>query len=69
MNKEISVEKIDPRHESVNERLWRGELSVENLIELLSKIPPDGKVRIYGNKLQIVAPNTSKIFTLDVVDN
>lgn len=69
MNQELKIEKIDPRHESVNERFWRGEIIVEELIEMLQKVPQDAKVRIYANKFQFIAPNTSKVFTLDIVDN
>ena len=36
---------------------------------MLQKVPQDAKVRIYANKFQFIAPNTSKVFTLDIVDN
>jgi len=53
--------------DSVNEKLWRGEVLVEELISLLHKMPLDGKVRIYGNKLQIISPVDRKVLTLDRV--
>lgn len=68
MANEHRVDRIASRHESVNEKLWRGELTAEELVKLLQKIPPDAKVRIYGNKLQAIAPNTRKVYTLDKVN-
>ena len=68
-NENIKVVQIDPRHESVNERLWSGEIHAEDLMNLLQRIPADAKIRIYGNKLQAIAPNTGKIFTLDMVED
>lgn len=68
MTLEHRIDRVASRHESVNERLWRGELTAEELIKLLQKIPPDAFVRIYGNKLQAIAPNTKKVYTLDKVD-
>lgn len=62
------VDRVAARHESVNEKLWRGELTVEEVIKLLQKIPPDAKIRIYGNKLQALSPDTGKVFTLDKVN-
>ena len=53
--------------DSVNEKLWRGEMSVEELLSLLQKMPLDGKIRIYGNKLQIISPVDRKVLTLDRV--
>ena len=68
MTVEHRIDRIASRHESVNEKLWRGELTAEELIELLKKIPPDANIRIYGNKLQAIAPNTKKVYTLDKVN-
>lgn len=53
--------------ESVNESLWKGELRVEELIELLNKMPQDAFVRIYGNKLQVISPIDLRTYTLDAV--
>lgn len=52
---------------SVNEGLWRGEVKVIELIELLSKVPPDAFVRIYANKFQIISPVDQRTYTLDCV--
>ncbi len=62
------VDRIAAKHESVNEKLWRGEVTAEKLIELLKSIPPDAMMRIYGNKLQALSPDTGKVFTLDKVN-
>ena len=67
MSSDRKSEKLSHRHESVNEQLWRGEIEVEKLIELLQKVPPDAKARIYGNKLQIMSPADNKVYTLDRV--
>ena len=67
MSDEKQTEQISNKRESVNEQLWRGEIEVEELIKLLQKVPPDGKVRIYGNKLQIMSPVDEKVYTLDRV--
>lgn len=64
---ERKTEFIRHTGDSVNEKLWRGEVLVEELISLLQQMPLDGKVRIYGNKLQIVSPVDRKILTLDRV--
>lgn len=61
------TESISRTRESINEQLWRGEIEVSYLIELLQKVPQDGFVRIYGNKLQIRSPADNKIYTLDRV--
>jgi|AntRauTorcE11897_2_1112592.scaffolds.fasta_scaffold09375_6 hypothetical protein len=63
----MKTEKIKQKRESVNEQLWRGEIEVQELIELLKKVPPDGKARIYGNKFQIMSPADDKVYTLDRV--
>lgn len=63
----METEKIKQKRESVNEQLWRGEVEVQDLIDLLKKVPQDGKVRIYGNKLQIMSPADQKVYTLDRV--
>lgn len=63
-----NVDRVAAKHESVNEKLWRGELTAEEVIKLLQKIPPDAKIRIYGNKLQALSPDTGKVFTLDKVN-
>ena len=62
------VDRIAIKHESINEKLWRGEVTTEQLIILLQKIPPDAMIRIYGNKLQALSPDTGKVFTLDKVN-
>jgi len=64
---DIKTEKLKHKHESVNEQLWRGEMEVNELIDLLRKVPEDAKVRIYGNKLQIMSPADNKVYTLDRV--
>ncbi len=63
----MKTEKLKNKRESVNEQLWRGEVEVQDLIDFLKKVPPDGKVRIYGNKLQIMSPADQKVYTLDRV--
>ena len=68
MTSNNNVDRVAAKHESVNEKLWRGEITTEQLIELLGKIPPDAKIRIYGNKLQALSPDTGKVFTLDKVN-
>lgn len=67
MSTERKSEKLSHKHESVNEKLWRGEIEVQELLDLLGKVPPDAKVRIYGNKLQIMSPADNKVYTLDKV--
>jgi len=63
-----NTERVSLRNQSINEQLWRGEITVEKMIELLSKFPPDGMVRIYGNKVQIINPINKKFHTLDKVN-
>lgn len=61
---------INPKtgiRESVNESLWKGELKVEELTELLNRMPSDAFVRIYGNKLQVISPIDLRTYTLDAV--
>lgn len=60
-------EQLKHKHESVNEQLWRGEIEVKELIDLLRRVPEDAKARIYGNKLQIMSPIDHKVYTLDRV--
>lgn len=64
---QLKTERARNTHESVNEQLWRGELYVHELITLLQRVPEDGRARIYGNKLQIISPADSKVYTLDRV--
>lgn len=66
-NKHIKTERIRPDEDTVNERLWRGEVTNEELVSLLNKFPPDCKVRIYGNKLQMISPHSDKVYALDSV--
>lgn len=65
MTKNIKIK--SGMHNSVNEDLWRGEIKVEELIDLLSKMPPDAFVRIYANKLQLISPVDVRTYTLDSV--
>jgi hypothetical protein len=53
--------------ESVNESLWRGELTVSELVGLLNKMPEDAFVRVYANKLQVISPVDLRTYTLDAV--
>jgi len=68
MSENRKIDRVAAKHESINEKLWRGEITTEELIELLNKIPADALIRIYGNKLQAISPDTGKVFTLDKVN-
>lgn len=65
--KEEDINSLIGSKNSINEHLWRGEIKVQELIELLSKVPPDAFVRIYANKLQMVSPIDERTYTLDCV--